>query len=89
MTTESTPVSRADIIQAIREMAAQGNGCRYIAEALNSQQVPTLSGRKGARWQHGTIANLAKQYGFRVAYRHSLASAFGQGCSPPSVTGAT
>jgi hypothetical protein len=44
------------VVQRIRELKAEGFSLQHIADRLNADGVPTLSGK--GRWQKGTIGNL-------------------------------
>jgi hypothetical protein len=50
---------RPALVQRIRAMKAEGLSTQTIANRLNAEGVPTLSGR-GA-WQKGTVGNLLTQ----------------------------
>ena len=50
---------KAAVLQRLRTMQAEGLSLQAIANRLNTEGVPTLSGR-GA-WQKGTITNLLKE----------------------------
>jgi Recombinase len=49
-------VDKAGVLKRIREMKAKGLSLQAIANRLNTEGVPTLSGK--GRWQKGTIGNL-------------------------------
>jgi|SRR5215831_7608472 len=51
--------SRAEVLQRIRELKAEGFSLQHIADRLNADGVPTISGR--GKWQKGTIGNLLAQ----------------------------
>jgi Recombinase len=50
---------KATLLQRLRAMQAEGLSLQAIANQLNAEGVPTLSGK--GRWQKGTIANLLAQ----------------------------
>lgn len=50
---------RAAILQRLRALQAEGLSLQAIANQLNADGVPTLSGR--GQWQKGTISNLLKE----------------------------
>jgi Recombinase len=50
---------KRSIVQRLRDLQAQGLSLQKIADRLNSDGVPTLSGK--GRWQKGTIGNLLAQ----------------------------
>jgi DNA invertase Pin-like site-specific DNA recombinase len=50
---------KAALLQRLRAMQAEGLSLQAIANRLNNEQVPTLSGK--GRWQKGTIGNLLAQ----------------------------
>jgi hypothetical protein len=50
--------SKAAILQRLHALQAEGLTLQAMAERLNADGVPTLSGK--GRWQKGTIANLFK-----------------------------
>jgi hypothetical protein len=47
---------KAAVLQRLRAMQAEGLSLQAIANRLNNEGVPTLSGK--GRWQKGTIGNL-------------------------------
>jgi hypothetical protein len=49
------------VVERLRAMRAQRLSYQAIANQLNAEGVPTLSGR--GRWQMGTIGNLLKEEG--------------------------
>ena len=57
----ATPAPKAAMVQRIRAMQGEGLSLQAIANQLNAEGVPTLSGR--GRWQKGTVANLLAQKG--------------------------
>jgi excisionase family DNA binding protein len=50
------PEHKAAVLARLRELKAEGFSLQAIADRLNTEGVPTLSGR--GKWQKGTIANL-------------------------------
>jgi excisionase family DNA binding protein len=50
---------KAALLQRLRAMQAEGLSLQAIANRLNGEGVPTLSGK--AHWQKGTIGNLLAQ----------------------------
>jgi Recombinase len=62
--TKPTDSERAAILARIRELILAGNTPRYIAEKFNREQVPTLSGRRNAKWGHGAVWTVAEQGGY-------------------------
>jgi hypothetical protein len=52
---------RAAVLQRLRAMQAEGLSLQAIADRLNTEGVPTLSGK--GRWQKGTVSNLLAQEG--------------------------
>jgi excisionase family DNA binding protein len=54
-------VDKAEVRKRIQEMKATGLSLQAIANRLNTEGVPTLSGK--GRWQKGTIGNLLAQAG--------------------------
>jgi len=56
VTRPSTTVDKAEVVQRIRTLKSAGLSLQHIADRLNADGVPTLSGH--GRWQKGTIANL-------------------------------
>jgi excisionase family DNA binding protein len=58
--TENTPQARkAALVSRLRAMHAQGLSHQAIANQLNAEGVPTLSGK--GTWQKGTVSNLLAQ----------------------------
>jgi excisionase family DNA binding protein len=58
----STPAiaaPKAALLQRLRALQAEGLSLQAIANRLNNEGVPTLSGK--GRWQKGTIGNLLAQ----------------------------
>jgi hypothetical protein len=53
------PQPKAALLRRIRSMQAEGLSLQKIADRLNADGVPTLSGK--GRWQKGTIGNLLAQ----------------------------
>jgi hypothetical protein len=51
---------KAEVLKRIREMKAAELSLQAIANRLNTEGVPTLSGK--GRWQKGTIGNLLAQW---------------------------
>jgi hypothetical protein len=49
---------RAQTVERIQRMRATGISCQTIADALNREGVPTLSGR--GQWQPGTVQKLTQ-----------------------------
>ena len=49
------------VLQRLRALKAEGLSLQAMANRLNAEGVPTLSGK--GRWQKGTIANLLAQGG--------------------------
>jgi hypothetical protein len=47
---------KATVLQRLRAMQAEGLSLQAIANQLNAEGVPTLSGK--GRWQKGTVSNL-------------------------------
>jgi excisionase family DNA binding protein len=54
-------VDKAEVLKRIQEMKAAGLSLQAIGNRLNTEGVPTLSGK--GRWQKGTIGNLLAQAG--------------------------
>jgi hypothetical protein len=50
---------KAAVLQRLQAMQAEGLSLRKIADRLNHEGVPTLSGK--GRWQKGTIGHLLAQ----------------------------
>jgi hypothetical protein len=50
---------KAALLQRLRGMQAEGLSLQAIANRLNNEGVPTLSGK--GRWQKGTVGNLLTQ----------------------------
>jgi hypothetical protein len=46
------------VLRRIRELKTEGFSLQHIADRLNADGVPTISGR--GKWQKGTIGNLLK-----------------------------
>jgi hypothetical protein len=55
------PAAKAAVLKRLWAMQAEGLSLQAIANRLNSDGVPTLSGK--GRWQKGTIGNLLAQGG--------------------------
>ena len=53
------PKSKAALLQRLQALQAEGLSLQKIADRLNTEGVPTLSGK--GRWQKGTIGNLLKE----------------------------
>jgi Recombinase len=53
------PEPKAALLKQLRAMQAEGLSLQAIANRLNKEGVPTLSGK--GRWQKGTIGNLLTQ----------------------------
>jgi hypothetical protein len=53
------PEQKAEVLRRIRDLKAEGFSLQHIADRLNADGVPTLSGR--GRWQKGTIGHLLAQ----------------------------
>jgi len=53
--------SKAEVLQRIRELKAESFSLQHIADRLNADGVPTISGR--GKWQKGTIGHLLAQAG--------------------------
>jgi excisionase family DNA binding protein len=51
-----TPSAKSAILDRLRTMQAEGFSLQAMANRLNDEGIPTLSGR--GRWQKGTIANM-------------------------------
>jgi Recombinase len=54
--TPAIPDPKAAVLQRLRAMQAEGLSLQAIANRLNNEGIPTLSGK--GRWQKGTIGNL-------------------------------
>jgi hypothetical protein len=52
-------MQKADVLNRLRALKAQGLSLQAMAIRLNAEGVPTLSGR--GRWQKGTVGNLLAQ----------------------------
>jgi hypothetical protein len=50
---------KAAVLQRLQALQAEGLSLQKIADRLNHEGVPTLSGK--GRWQKGTIGNLLAQ----------------------------
>jgi DNA-binding transcriptional MerR regulator len=61
ITRQRAPASKAELLTRIRELKAEGFSLKAIADRLNADGVPTISGQ--GRWQKGTIGNLLAQQG--------------------------
>ena len=48
--------TKAQLIQRIEGLVDEGFSLREVADRLNAEGVPTLSGK--GRWQRGTLSNL-------------------------------
>jgi Recombinase len=57
--TPTRPEPKAAVVQRLRTMQAEGLSLQAIANRLNTEGLPTLSGK--GRWQKGTISNLLAQ----------------------------
>jgi hypothetical protein len=57
--TTPVPAPKAAVLQRLRALQAEGLSLQAIANQLNAEGVPTLSGK--GRWQKGTIGNLLAQ----------------------------
>jgi len=55
------PSPKAAVLQRLRALKAEGLSLQAMANRLNAEGVPTLSGK--GRWQKGTISNLLTQGG--------------------------
>jgi excisionase family DNA binding protein len=53
------PEQKAAVLARLRELKAQGLSLQAMADRLNKEGVPTLSGR--GSWKKGTIGNLLKE----------------------------
>jgi hypothetical protein len=53
------PTTKAALLDRLRAMQAEGLTLQKMADRLNHEGVPTLSGK--GRWQKGTIGNLLAQ----------------------------
>ena len=53
------PETKAALLHRLQAMQAEGLSLQKIADRLNNEGVPTLSGKR--RWQKGTIGNLLVQ----------------------------
>jgi hypothetical protein len=53
------PEPKAALLNRLRAMQAEGLSLQAIANHLNKEGIPTLSGK--GRWQKGTIGNLLAQ----------------------------
>jgi hypothetical protein len=53
------PEPKAALLQRLQALQAEGLSLQKIADRLNNEGVPTLSGK--GRWQKGTIGNLLAQ----------------------------
>jgi len=57
-----SPVQRkAALMPRLRAMRAQGLTYQAIADQLNAEREPTLSGRDAGGWKKGTVYNLLKE----------------------------
>ena len=52
---------KATLLKRLRAMQAEGLSLQTIANRLNAEGIPTLSGK--GRWQKGSIGNLLAQAG--------------------------
>jgi hypothetical protein len=59
ITTAAISNHKAAILQRLRAMQAEGLSLQGIANQLNAEGVPTLSGK--GRWQKDTISNLLSE----------------------------
>ena len=50
---------KAALLQRLRDMQVEGLSQQAMADRLNNEAVPTLSGK--GRWQRGTISRLLTQ----------------------------
>jgi hypothetical protein len=57
--TPARPTTKAALLDRLRAMQAEGLSLQKMADRLNDDGVPTLSGR--GRWQKGTIGHLLAQ----------------------------
>jgi hypothetical protein len=57
--TPARPTTKAALLDRLRAMQAEGLSLQKIADRLNTEGVPTLSGR--GQWQKGTIGHLLAQ----------------------------
>jgi hypothetical protein len=57
--TPARPAPKAAVLQRLQAMQAEGLSLQKIADRLNNEGVPTLSGR--GTWQKGTVGNLLAQ----------------------------
>jgi helix-turn-helix protein/recombinase len=57
--TPTRPTAKAALVDRLRAMQAEGLSLQAIADRLNNEGVPTLSGK--GHWQKGTIGNLLAQ----------------------------
>ena len=55
------PEPKANVLRRLRVMQAEGLSLQAIANRLNTEGVPTFSGK--GRWQKGTISNLLAEAG--------------------------
>jgi hypothetical protein len=58
---KALPSSKTEVLRRIRELKAEGFSLQHIADRLNADGVPTISGR--GKWRKGTIGNLLAQAG--------------------------
>jgi Recombinase len=58
-TLPARPEPKAVLLQRFQDMQAEGLSLQKIADRLNNEGVPTLSGK--GRWQKGIISNLLAQ----------------------------
>ncbi|MGH2393989.1 MAG: recombinase family protein, partial [Candidatus Limnocylindria bacterium] len=56
---ETPQARKAALVARLRPMKAAGMNMQAIATQLNTEGVPTISGR--GQWQKGTVANLLAQ----------------------------
>jgi excisionase family DNA binding protein len=56
---ETPQARKASLVARIRTLHGQGLSAQAIANRLNIEGVPTISGR--GQWQRGTVANLLAQ----------------------------
>jgi recombinase len=57
--TPSRNINKGELLKRLRAIQAEGLSLQAMANRLNAEGVPTLSGK--GRWQKGTIGNLLAQ----------------------------
>jgi excisionase family DNA binding protein len=57
----STPTSKGEVLKRLHALRAEGLSLQAIANQLNAEGLPTLTGR--GSWQKGTVSNLLAQAG--------------------------